>query len=70
MTSDTLAPFQAIAGCEGQGDNGANPFEWDEFGATGPQLSPGGVTLPLFFKQPIALHPGCTVSMAVSIAAS
>jgi hypothetical protein len=24
-----------VPGCEGQGDGGANPFEWDEFGATG-----------------------------------
>ena len=28
-----MAP--GVAGCAGQGDNGGNPFEWDEFGATG-----------------------------------
>ena len=28
-----MAP--GVAGCAGQGDNGGNPIEWDEFGATG-----------------------------------
>jgi beta-mannosidase len=32
-----VEPWMAggVAGCAGQGENGGNPFEWDEFGATG-----------------------------------